>query len=417
MNFFRSTLTRKNLAISIIGTLFWVIFLSWFGSKHHTFKANWQDNVSNISAVQLLILEGVDIFKEPVQSFVHPLSESEVPSRFLTDVDSVNWFWHESLGKDRPLFFVWPDVPRPYPIGAWLYYAPSSLLVYQFGLSMSFATLLNTFLFLLIAHLCFFLIKNLVYEELKDSIRQSQFWRWCFGFFALTMYFEFIHWSGQGQYDLISMLPLIIFFKNLKSLKWKESLVFYGLALNLHFRSLFSLGSCLSVIFCSFLTGRADQKLWNVRNLKWYAVALGLALTSGFIFILNSRFLTDTSLYQHNEFHYQSLIQFQNFSTFSFLCIAMVLAGWILWQRFWQLFFWFSLAFFIFVSTPQLRSWYVMFLFPAFLLIGCSSRPKRTQQFALVSAVYVYFASFIFKQSPFEFYFLRDLYEIFQHKL
>lgn len=407
-------MTKKQFYISFVLSLGWILFIHFWGSDHHTFKTKWHDNVSNISSTLLFTVEGLNIHKSPIGSLVQPLPYEEVVSRFHTDVESKEWFWHPQLGKDNPLFFVWPEVPRPYPVGAWLWYSPYTFMLYGLKLSMSTVTFISSFVFLLIAHLCFFLFLNEIRTNLSPVLANgNRFFKFVYYFFLFILYTEFIRWSGQGQYDLIAMIPLIYFFKYFKESHLIKALFFFGVALSFHFRSLFSLGLAL---YCGGLLlvswkhyfGHAKELGKNVSLL---ATTLLMGACATLVFYYNSRFLTDTSIYKLNEYHYTTIGKKSWPELIAFFVFFVGLLIWFLKNRLWTYFAVASTTLLILFTTPQMRGWYILFIFPIFLLLDKKAINNKHIFYACM-IFYTFAASTFPNQSPFDFTFFREIYEL-----
>lgn len=408
-------ISKNQIYLSVLLTIFWIGFIHLFGSKHYTFKRGWQDNVSNISSMLLFTAEGFNINKQGVEKLVQPLPSDEVPAQFLTDVEDSQWFWRPDFGKDKPLFFVWPDVARPYPLGAWLWYAPYTGMLYKVGLSMSTVTLISTSVFLLVAHFCFFVFFNHLSVQLKDVLLQpGQWWiKGAFYFCIYLIYTEFIHWSGQGQYDLIAMLPMIFFYRFFRQKNYIWALFSFSLALSLHFRSLFSLGlALLSGLYLLkdfssvFLPMKHRQKNWLL-----FFITLTLGFLATLVFYYNSKFLTDAQLYKLNDYHFSTIGKKSFLEVFLFFAFFLGFLVWYLKNRLWGFLAVAATTLAIFYTTPQMRGWYVMFIFPIFLLIE-KGLPNLKRIFLVTLLFYVFCATTFPNQNPFDFTFFRNLLEL-----
>lgn len=389
---------RKFLILSFLGASFWILILHQFGSLHHTFQKKWQDNVSNFSAVQLFRFENFSVHQFPVGSLVSPLAIEEVHPNFLTDTEETQWFTHPQLSEKQPLFFVWPEVPRPYPLGAWLTYAPFSMAVYQGGLAMHWGTFFSSWFFLFVAHLCFFLF----FLSMKDLGIP----KWMFGAFLFVLYGELIYWSGQGQYDLIAMIPLILSYRAVKEGQFQKSLVLYLLAFNFHFRALFSIGLFFAATFQSL-----RRWTWTWKSLGAYGLCLVLGLLGSYVLFLNREFITSGEIYKLNEYHFSTLLEKSWFEVLGFVFSFVFVLGYFGLKRQWLLFFVAAGNFFVLFTSPQLREWYVMFVFPIFLAIPSRHRHVRGL-FICCVIFYTLLAMFFLKRSPFELGFLRELFEV-----
>jgi hypothetical protein len=406
-------MNKKRILISLVLSLFWLGVIHLWGSKHYTFVRGWQDNVSQISSAFLFTVEGFGIYTKPTGDSLKPLPQKDLPPRFKTDVNPEEWFWHPEIGKEKPVFMVWPNIPRPYPLGAYVWYAPYSLIVYGLNGSMALAAALSTFVFLLIAHVCFFIY----YDELRKNIlsgssHKDTFLRVSFYFLMYIIYAEFIRWSGQGQYDLIAMIPLIFAYKAFKKEDYPFTLFLYGVALSIHFRTLFSLGLVLLATFLILVDLKKHLGRGKNRNIVLISAAALMAGISAFIFINNISHLTDTTLYSTNEFLYSSIGKKSVPEIILFFVFLFGLLYWFFKNSLWpQLSVALSTLLILF-STALIRGWYVMFLFPIFLLIDPKDKRKKAVFYASF-LFYIFSSSTFMNQSPFNFSFFRELIEIY----
>ena len=408
--------SRRQWLLIFFGTALWTLFIHIYGSQHHTFKSKWQDNVSNLSATALFSLITFDIYKKPIQESVIPLSDPKLPIPFQSDVEPSQWFLHPKLGPTLPLFFVWPNVPRPYPVGAWLWYAPYSWMVYGAGVSLSAATLVMAFIFGLTAHLCFFLFFNSLSLTFQDEWREKKFsfLKVSLIFLYLITYLEFIWWSGQGQYDLIAMLPLFVAIAMFHKKHYTRSIFFFAIALNFHFRVLFSLGLLLISIFHVLRVPKKNsESIFRWNNWRWNLPSVALGAFAAQIFLWNSKFITDSNLFRLNEYHYRLLMQKPSWEVLVFIFIGLGLPLWLAYKKLWELFITISIALMIMFTSPQICGWYVLFLFPTFLLISKNSLARRTSYYAVL-IFYIFSASTFMKESPFDLHIFREIVESLQ---
>ncbi len=385
---------RKALA-SLVLAAFWTLFIGKFGSDHGTFDSKWGDNVSNISSAYLFLHEGLKISTRPLVEMVEPLNSSAVAPRFKTDLRQEWWYYSKKAGVDKPLFFVTPEVPRPYPPGAWLLYLPFALLVYWLGFSFSTVALASTFVFLLIAHICFFMF----YQRLNSQVpREKSLIKGLFWFIVFTAYSEFVMWSGQGQYDLIAMLFLFFCIDYLSAQKWPRAFLFFSLAFSFHFRSV-------------FFSGALVRGLVRVKNiLNWQIVAAAvLGSLSFYVLFTNLSFLTNVDFVNLNKYHYSVfLAQDLLVRTVYFLVFGGLIVFYLR-HRLWEQLGVTLTTTLVLITTRAVRSWYTLFLFPIFLLPPREAKNQSTL-FAINSLFYIFYSSLFLTESPFEFTFLREIY-------
>lgn len=406
-------MNKKYFLLSIVLSFFWLSIVHVWGSKHHTFKAGWKDNISNISSAYLFYLEGYNIYRMPTGSLLRPIPPDQVPDRFRMDISSTDWLQHPLVGPNKAFYIVSPEVSRPYPLGAWLWYAPYAFLTYGLNFSMGFATACCTFVFFLIAHFCFFIY----YHELKnillfDETKKITFLKVAFYFFLFILYTEFIRWSGEGQYDLVAMVPLIFSFWAFKKKNYPLVLLWFGVAFSFHFRSLFSLG--LPLLSGFLMLGNFKQYLGQdkTKNLLMVLGTLVLGAISSQIFLYYWQFIANLNVYSTNPYYYSLISQRSVTDVILFYLFLAGILFWFIKKKHWPYVFVASSTLLVLLTTPLVRGWYVMFLFPIFLLIKKSDVHKKSLFYACF-AFYIFAASTFMNQSPFDLSFVRDLIQLF----
>src|SRR5690606_1543919 len=110
-------------------------------------------------------------------------------------------------------------------------------------------------------------------------------------------YYEFVRWAGQGQYDFVGLLFLILSIHKYRSEKYVETLLYYGIALFFHFRALLLLGVILLTIAHMLKTKAPKNSLFNQKTLPLNFISAALGLIAAITFYWNLTFLSDSSLY------------------------------------------------------------------------------------------------------------------------
>lgn len=397
-------ISKKELIISLVLSLLITAFIHSFGSQHHTFSGA-EDNISNISSAYLFRKIGLEIYKKPTQDFL--TSTNELHPSYPEYAKPYQFFKLE--GQKKPLYLVWPNIPRPYPIGAWLWYAPSSFLVFDLDYSIREATLFTTFGSIIVAHICFFLFLNLFLVGFDFSIfTYKRGIDWIILFFCYT---QFVFWSGQGQYDLIAMVPLLCMLYAYRSKNYALALFCYGVSLFFHFRGLFDLGLTLFCIYL-FIKDCFENNFKNLspKNYFYLISSIILALVAIVIFYWNTSHLIDGSIYYRNRYFISKLFNLEVAKIIYFLVVTWGIVIYFALRKNWPVTLTLLTTNLVLISTPQVQDWYTMFLFPVFLILDRKEKFFYLDSFVLFLS-YVFISSTYLNESPFSFSFIKVIYQ------
>lgn len=390
-------LSKKQLLLSLILTTAFTCFIMNFGTQHGTFSF-WADNVSNISSARLFKSVGMDIYKNPVTVL---LKKSEKNSEvYPKDLNKDLYF--QLPGENLPLFLVWPEVPRPYPLGAWVWYAPYSWLVFNAGWSIQQATLVSSFVFIFTAHISFFLFLNIFLSQGFASSLPVRALQHATLFFC---YVSFIHWSGEGQYDLIAMIPTILMIRFYYKKQYPLALLSYGIALFFNFKPLFILGLPLLTL------GKSARKIRGFKAKDWILILMSalLGFLAMLIFYWNLTYVTDSVLFGSNRYHFGKILNQSAFKIAAYLILNWGVVVYFGIKRKWEMFVTLLSINFVLLTTPLVQDWYVLFLFPIFLLLDPMRRDYKWNLLAAFMA-FLGFTSTYLRESPFKFAFFKVLW-------
>lgn len=351
---------RRQVWLSLAGATFWLFVAGSLGSPRWVFAPNWHDHVSNLSSTYLFLIEGFDIYKKPVGSFVEPWAPREIRPEQLLDLDPDGMFFHPKVGEKTPLYLVWPNATRPYPVLAWLYYSPFAVMHFYVGLPLRWTLALEQWVFLLVAHVVFFLLWSFVQPK-SFTVSEPPFTRILRFFVAATAYAELIFWSGNGQYDAIALVPVFMGFHSLDRGRSDNGLFWWAISLLTHFRALLISGAACFA-FLHFNQNRSKL------NLRLVGISLALAGFGAWQFLMGLENLTDTKLYQHNRWYLMgSQISWASSETWMVLTAIGLVSGLLIYQRAWLTLATFASALLMLSLSPQIRAWYVLFALPLFV--------------------------------------------------
>lgn len=396
---------RKRLRFALVGTLLWGAFLLAFAGPVSSIRPLLKDHVSNLHATIVFFYRGLDVARKPMQDNAD--APAVVPPGYLEKHD-----WAESVYqiKERegrfPLLGVWMAVPRPYPPGLYVQTTPWALwlensrelspwLVWSWVLS-----------FVFFAHIAVFLLWE------RISLVPSVFLRFLLGF---TVYAEIVGWSLCSQYDSLAALFAVLALRRWEDRRWLSFAGFFATSAFFHFRILFYLPLLLGFLWTerswSDFSARVGDE-WRTSKLGkkiWLAAAAGGAALSGIVFLWILKSVRDESEF-NNRVREGFLSGVWVGDNWFFVIGLAILGIWIARRKdmtfgilgLWWAFFLNQMAF--------VRGWYCMFLVP---VLGFNLGKKPTNADAIFRLLfYALFTSTIFRNSPFEFWFPKEVIEV-----
>jgi hypothetical protein len=194
------------------------------------------DHFSHMNTARLFTRIGVGIWQKPLVEAGPALSPEQV-AELPEDMHTISADPKTAVAavpgwpEDKPFVSSWGHYPRLHPPGNMILTAPVALLYSFTGLSFSDANRLLILLFLILAHVAFFVFAR--GGELKSYATPVGFAA------AAIVYLELIHWSLEGFYEAIVLVPLVLAARFLAQRRPVEALLAYAIAVTLHFRALF----------------------------------------------------------------------------------------------------------------------------------------------------------------------------------
>jgi hypothetical protein len=275
---------RRNglLAFTLVSLVFWI---GWVALRTLCNPAGdlscglYSDHYSHMNTARLFVSKGVSIWTQPLADSGRPLTPEEFatlpadlrqgiggpdPSKAVTTLPG----WPE----DKPFVSTWANHPRFHPPGNMLLTAPAALLYSFTGLSFTGANKLLIILFVLYAHGAF-------YAFVKAG--QLESWAKPVGFAAAAIvYSELIHWSLEGFYEALVLIPLVLSARFLAQRRGIESLLAFSVASVLHFRAFFF--APLAVYALYLIVRELQWKGWGRRqHVQLIAVAILSSISLG----------------------------------------------------------------------------------------------------------------------------------------
>lgn len=403
----------RALLFIVTGVTIWTIFIARFGSNHATLQSGWADLPSNLYSTLIFWDHGLELYKQPTGHFLSPLSDDARKIAANTyALPEGDFFTYHHGEIDRPVFVVWPQVPRPYPPGLYLYLTPVAWLLANDWTNLRSSLVIATGLGLVFAHLAFLVFFIPLWRLAKQSGRMQMFLT---ALLTSLFYFESIRWTLNSEYDLVAVFTLICFVVAYAKKKHLPAIVLYGLSIFLHLRSIFLLPAALHAAYAWLLSKNGMNALKYIKILDWLAVAAATTMSglAALTLIWNSPFIKRSDLYDLNGMHWTKL------NTASWSKLLPLLLGLIIVFYFWRrqraylsmvCSIW---SVFVLTQGHLAREWYVLFLFPlvALAILESAKNAKRVTIASLCAGLgfYTMIAAIFLNNSPFEFRLFRDL--------
>ncbi len=231
----------------------------------------YSDHFSHMNAARLFPRVGLDLWRKPLQQHGHRITPQEMTAMPADIQRPARWngafFAIEGWPTSKPFASSWIDIPRLYPPGDLLLFAPAALAYHFTPLSFSGANRWLMVLLLLYAHASLYLFFELLFRERLSAVAIGT---------CLLVYAEVMYWTLEGFYDAATIVPLVWCARFLRERRGLAALVAYAAAAFIQFKAYF-LGPF--ALYAAWIILRDRQwRAWRVRD--WLAV-LAAALMAG----------------------------------------------------------------------------------------------------------------------------------------
>ncbi len=230
----------------------------------------YSDHFSHMNAARAFIFGGVDLWSNSLQTSLKRVSDEEAAQlpadlhRHCTAPQRECYRLSTTADAQKPIIASWSHLPRPYPPGDLLGVLPVALLYHLTPISFETACHFLIWLFVLYAHLAVFFFLQAA-TALKPPALVA----------CLIFYFESIHWSLEGFYDSVAVIPLAIMAIMIVRKNWLSALLAYAAAAFLHFRA-YLYGPWALLLAWRILASR-EWRSWPKG--RWHVVAIICALS------------------------------------------------------------------------------------------------------------------------------------------
>lgn len=377
---------RRFLHMAVLAAILAVgIFLiSYSPNVRGTLVGKWNDHTSNILSAQVFWKNGFRIYTEPTEAFKH---------LFGQDFNEI----------------VSPILPRHYPPGLWIILFPITFAEQHQWIELNLAsrlTLTLYFLFALATICLIFQLTSAYWASLSSRLARTSL-----AAFTILSAVELARWALNGMYDPLSVFLLLLSIKDYERSRFSHALVYYSLALFFHFRALW-LAPLALFAFVNFFKSSSGTIFKTILNPKVVFSGV-LTLLSLVSFVLAAPGLKDLPI---NNYFFMGLPSEIHWWRFSLFLIMTAIVGTNCYKSggflalsciVWASFMW--------ILTPLIQQWYVLFLIPiATLLFSQNFEIRRRAQ--VVNLIVLWWAGtciLLMRNSPFEFRFFHEIIDLF----
>lgn len=388
---------KKQILYIVALSLFWTLFLCWRGSPALTLQYKWLDHLSNLSVTRIFLQEGSKVFSVPKGQMVKPWpSDQPIPLQFK----DANPYESYTLNDQKPLFLSWPELPSPYPPGVFLVFYPFSWIAYDLNLGYFPATFLFAFVFLILAHIVFFIFFQR-FKELENSLITKTH-KFFYYLVLFLVYCELCRWPMNGQYETFILPMMVGAFLLAERKKYSEAIFLVGLSLFFHPRALYFVPMVL-IWFYQWIKSK-DKKI--VKDVFLYVGASLGAFSLAYVLYLSVSAHNSPDMFRGlNRWGLSALVSKKQWGSLLFLVSsAAVVSYFLIKNKFYHLavsFIWIHLLLF---QSAQVREWYVT---PLIVLFFAEKPSFRFLKFAALA--YFAIAHFYPNNSPLEFLFVKSV--------
>jgi hypothetical protein len=224
------------------------------------------DHFSHLNQARYFTKVGLEKWIRAPQQILHAVTPEErqaLPEDVRRVGEGAETYAVEGWPQDKPLVTSWSQTPHFYPPGDIVVVAPIAALYHFTSLSLTWASRLCVLWFLLLGHVGLWVM-----------------WRWAvwpagalgaLGF--LWAYLEVVHWSLEGFFDVVLLIPLVLAAVFLHRRRHLAAILAFCCAAFVHFKAFFFAPIALFAVY-SVIRHR-EYRAWTRRDL-WSLAAIGL---------------------------------------------------------------------------------------------------------------------------------------------
>ncbi len=319
---------------------------------------------------------GFELYRKPVRSLCLPPTSED---RAFALTHSLNPDDVCSLpGQNgRPIFINWNSLPRPYPPGVFLYFAPEAILYSFHVLDFDAVTLVSLLKLIIVAFITFYcFIKLLTETRIEKGKSYSVIDPFSFFILLPLAFGELVSFSLSRVYDPISILCIFLAILQLRRHQPLRAIVWCSLAIFLHFRALWW----------------ASLLLLSILEMSW----TDLKVRTTWLFLIISTFLLSVAGYAlwvllptlrgyavSNPQYITSLTSVGFESATKFLMPVIVILLYLLYTRNWKVCLAVIWQVFMLLMTPEVQVWHQLSALP---LLGIPMlEPEHRRHHAMVA--------------------------------
>jgi hypothetical protein len=229
----------RRVWVAVLASFAVSLLISYVDHRKHAFgdlsQGRKSDHFTHMHAARLFPRFGFRLHREPASSFLESLEHNdEKLSRLSVDdraqsIACGRGAWN--VAEARPAYLNWSQLPRPYPLGDMLLFAPVAMLYEWTPISFAVTNWLLIVTCLISAHVGLYFMWQAVHETW--NLAPTARWAVCF-----LLAIPVIWFSLDGFYDGVLIAPLVLTARWIDESKWTCAMLAFVLAVFCHYRAL-----------------------------------------------------------------------------------------------------------------------------------------------------------------------------------
>ena len=214
------------------------LLLSYVDHRRHPFGdllgGNKTDHIAHMHAARLFPRLGFRLYREPLRGVLPRLDDDALRQLPPDEAVGAAYLPQDTFAVQgsRPAYVSWSAMPRPYPPGDMLTFAPVAMAYEWTSLSFATANWMLIVSCLVYAHVGLFLLWQAIHGEWRAPFVVR--WGMCF-----LVAVPVVRFALEGFYDVVLIAPLVLAARWLHDAKWSRAALAFAFAFFLHYRALF----------------------------------------------------------------------------------------------------------------------------------------------------------------------------------
>ena len=228
----------KRVGVAVAVSFVLSLLVSYVDHRRHPFSdlsgGDKTDHIAHMHMARLFPRLGFAVYRVPLERLLTSLDDEarrQLPVDERVAASDHGRDVYEVPGA-RPAYVSWSALPRPYPPGDMLAFAPVAALYEWTPLPFALANWMLVVSCLIYAHVGLFLL----WQAIHDDWDASPLVRWGI---CLLVAVPILRFALDGFYDVVMIPPLFLSARWLHEGKWSRAAMAFYFAFFLHYRALF----------------------------------------------------------------------------------------------------------------------------------------------------------------------------------